>query len=79
MSNVHIHIPTDAQSLDMLKGMPIHQFTMNHFPGNERVNVSQCRFQLDNGDKERTLSLFTVGEHTGEVTLGRGFAKQGGC
>lgn len=75
-----MHIPTDAKLLDELKGMPIHQFSMNHFPDNGPVNMSLCRFQFDNEDEQRMLqqsALFTIGEHTGDVSLSGDFGAQG--
>lgn len=69
-----MHIPTDAKLIDELKGMPIHQFTMNHFPNNVPVDMSLCRFGFDD-DERRMLSnqsLFTIGERTGEISLNSG-------
>lgn len=66
-----MHIPTDAESMDALKGMPIHQFSMNHFPNNVPVNMSLCRFQFDEERRmyDQNHTMFAIGEHTGAISL----------
>lgn len=74
VSNIHMHLPTNAKLIDELKGMPIHQFTMNHAPNNSRVNMSLCRFQFDEERMYTNHTMFTIGEHSGEISLTGGVA-----
>lgn len=75
VSNVHMHIPTDAKLIGELKGMPIHQFTMNHFPDNRRVDMSHCLFEIE--QQQDNEPMFTIGTHIGDLSLGSEFKAQG--
>lgn len=74
-----MHIPTDGKMIAELSGMPIHQFTMNHYPDNIPVNMSQCRFTIEQDQPHMQRgkpSLFAIGVHTGELSLVDGVAFQ---
>lgn len=75
VSNLHMHVPTDAKLIDELKGMPIHQFTMNHFPDNHRVDLSHCRFEFE--QQQESEDMLTIGVHSGDISLGSEFKAQG--